>query len=918
MKKIYLMLLLTVSLFSYAQNVRLEGTIKDSTGTALEMANIMAVNKATNAMESYAITDDTGRYQLALKANVAYTLKASYIGYTPLEEPLTMGAVNMVKNIVLKTGVDLKELEIVHEMPVTIKGDTIVYNSDSFTNGTERKLEDVLKKLPGVEVDADGGIKVEGKTVTKLMVEGKDFFDGDTKLGSKNIPADALDKIEVLRNYNEVGQLKGLENNEENVAMNIRLKEGKKNFWFGDLSAGASIGEGERYIVNPKLFYYNPKYSLNVIGNINNTGELPLTMQDYFKMTGGFRNMMKKGGTNFNIGSNDLGLSLLRNNRAKNIETKFGAANFSYNPIETLTLSGFGIFNSSRNELETHTRNQVLDPVTGEPQTTQETDDTSLQRSDFALFKLSSTYKPNKNLQLDYDAFLKTSKQTEENALFSTVTPETEQSQDIYTQKKQQPFSFNQNLNLYYTLNDKNVFAVEMQHLYQDEDPFYNANLANNPFPDGGTGGTALNLGLQPADRYDINQKRFVTTNKFDVKADYYYMLTPKSNINITAGNTYSYQGFNSSVFQVLDDGTADDLDANTKNDVNYSFNDVFLGLHYKFITGKFTVNPGVSFHNYTSYNEQLGTKVNQDFYRVLPDVYAVYQIKKSERLQYTYNMTTEFTDVAKFAQGLVLNSYNSLFRGNRNLENALYQTHNLNYFKYNMFNFTQLFGTVNYSHRMDAIKNLSAFSGINQVGTVENSNFADEVLSGAAGYTRSFARYYKASASVAMSWSRFNNFRFDPAGGAGVPVTIDNAVRQVNEQFTQNYTASFSTNYKQFPNLELGYTFNVNSYANNKFYTHSPFVRMDYLLLKAVTLTADYTYNHYYNDAKTSDNEYDFLNASVMYRIPNSKWEFKVGGTNLLNTTSLNDDSFNQFTTRTSRYRVQPRYLLLTVRYNI
>ncbi|RYD89334.1 MAG: TonB-dependent receptor, partial [Sphingobacteriales bacterium] len=312
MKKILFALLLSVSAISWGQNVKLEGTLRDSLGSPLEMANIMAVNKGTNAMEAYAITDDAGRYQLALKGNTVYILRASYIGYSPFEEEFTMPATNAVKHVVLKQGTEIEEVEIVHVMPVTIRGDTIVYNSDSFTNGTERKLEDVLKKLPGVEVDSEGNVKVEGKSVTKLMVEGKDFFDGDTKLGVKNIPADALDKVEVLRNYNEVGQLKGLENNEENVAMNIRLKEGKKNFWFGDIAAGASIGEGERYIVNPKLFYYNPKYSINVIGNINNTGELPLTMQDYFKMTGGFRNVMRKGGTNFNVGSNDLGISTLR------------------------------------------------------------------------------------------------------------------------------------------------------------------------------------------------------------------------------------------------------------------------------------------------------------------------------------------------------------------------------------------------------------------------------------------------------------------------------------------------------------------------------------------------------------------------------------------------------------------------------
>jgi hypothetical protein len=241
---------------------------------------------------------------------------------------------NITQNITMDyNGIALNDVEIVREMPVSIKGDTIVYNADSFKSGTERKLEDVLKKLPGVEVNADGEVEVEGKKVTKLMVEGKDFFDGDTKLGVKNIPADAIDKIQVLRNYNENSILKGVENNQDNVAMNIKLKSGKKNFWFGDVTAGVGLNDTKRYIVNPKLFYYNPKYSINLITNFNNIGELPLTIQDYFKLTGGFRNMMAKGGSSFNVSSNDLGISLLRNNRAKEIDTKFGATNFSYNLI---------------------------------------------------------------------------------------------------------------------------------------------------------------------------------------------------------------------------------------------------------------------------------------------------------------------------------------------------------------------------------------------------------------------------------------------------------------------------------------------------------------------------------------------------------------------------------------------------------
>ncbi|MFN5774215.1 carboxypeptidase-like regulatory domain-containing protein, partial [Flavobacterium sp.] len=318
MKKISFFLALLSSLFTVAQSIRVEGIVTESGKTPLEMANIMAVNQETKGVDSYAITNDKGKYALTLKANATYVLKLSYIGMQNKEITLQTKSENLTQNIAMEPGgIQLDGVEIIKEMPVSIKGDTIMYNADSFKNGTERKLEDVLKKLPGVEVNADGEVEVEGKKVSKLMVEGKDFFDGDTKLGVKNIPADAIDKIQVLRNYNENSILKGVENNQDNIAMNIKLKEGKKNFWFGDVTAAGGFqpeAKFDRYNVNPKLFYYNPKYSINVITNINNIGELPLTIQDYFKITGGFRNMMSKGGSSFNVSSNDLGLSLLRNN----------------------------------------------------------------------------------------------------------------------------------------------------------------------------------------------------------------------------------------------------------------------------------------------------------------------------------------------------------------------------------------------------------------------------------------------------------------------------------------------------------------------------------------------------------------------------------------------------------------------------
>jgi hypothetical protein len=903
-KKTYFFLFLLVTTFSFSQNITFQGIVKDTTNAPLEMANVMAVNQVTKAVDSYSITNDKGKFQLLLKANATYSVRFSFLGLKTKNLTIATKTEDISQTITLNTdATELAGVEIVREMPVSIKGDTIIYNADSFKTGTERKLEDVLKKLPGVTVNADGEVEVEGKKVSKLMVEGKDFFDGDTKLGVKNIPADAIDKVQVLRNYNEVGALKGLENNEDNVAMNIKLKSGKKNFWFGDMTAGVGVGHTEsRYEINPKLFYYSPKYSINLLSNFNNIGELPFTIQDYFKFTGGFKNMMKKGGTNFNVSSNDLGISLLRNNRAKEIGTKFGATNFSYNPIKTLSISGFAILSATETDLETKNQTNYLN-TDGTTRGTENRNETTHQKSNLGLYKLSGTYKPNTKLQIDYDALAKQSKQDENNNSNQDVFGANSvliDNQDIITNKKQNPFSLNQNFNAYYTKNDKNVFALEVQHLYQNENPFYNANLLRKPF--------LFILGYDPQtiqSRTDLTQNRFVKTNKVDSKLDYYYMLTPKSNVNITLGNTYSYQAFNSNIFQILDSGNVNNINTvENKNDVKYNFNDVFLGLHYKFLTGKFTFNPGFSVHKYNTYNEQLGTKVEDNFYRILPDMYALYQIKKSETLTYNYALTTDFTDINKLAEGSILSSYNSLFNGNRLLENALSHTHSLRYFKYNMFNLENIFANISYSRKVNPVKNSSTFIGINQVSTAINSNFADETISGAANYGRSFLRNYKASLTVAESWSKFNN--------------VQNKLAQSSESFVQNYTIKASTNYKDLPNIEIGYNYLINDYQNSKFYTKTPSVKLDYYFLNAFSFVSEYEFYNYTNSQKTIKNEYDFLSASLIYQKKGGKMEYKISGTNLLNTTSLNDDKFDQVRISTSQYTVQPRYLIFSLKYNL
>jgi len=915
MKYSITLLLCLIASTTFAQ-IKVEGVVKDSIGNPLELANVIAINQETKALDSYGITNDKGRYKLNLKSNVSYNLQVSYIGKKTFEEVINTSSTDIIKDFILQNDNMLDAVELTYEMPVSIKGDTLIYNADSFRRETDKKLEDVLKRLPGVEINDDGEIEVEGKVVEKIMVEGKDFFDGDTKLAIKNIPADAIDKVQVLKNYDEVGQLRSVRSNEDNIAINIKLKEGKKNFWFGEITAG--IGLDERYLVHPKLFYYSPKYSINIITDMNNIGEVPFTRRDYFNFSGGFRGLHGNSGTNFNVTSADMGFLTTQNNRAKAIDTKFGAANFSYSPKKTLDLSGFAIYSGTRTEIQQNSVRQYIELDNGNISPPDETTTSNThQKSDLGLLKLSVSYKHNSNNHLDYDVFGRISKQTEFQDFFSSISSNVDEIQE------QNPFSISQNLNYYYTLDEKNIFAFSAQHLWQDEDPFYNAILEKAAFGEPEPFQLASFLGLDENQiGFNVAQDKRVKTNKFDAKLDYWYVLNNKSNINFTFGALLSSQKFNSEIFQILDNGnkfTLDNAQTEVENDIKYNFTDLYFGFHYRLKTGIFTITPGFSVHSYTTKNQQFASETKSNFFRVLPDFNTRIQLKKSENLNFRYSMRTSFTDVNQLALGVVLNNYDALYQGNRDLEESLSHNINLSYFSFNMFNYTNVHAFLNYSKRIDQIRSQSVFLTVpnpipgepdiqttNRISTPFNSNFADETFSAVGRFERTFGKI-KASVRGNFSYSKFNQ--------------IVNGQQRVNESFTQSYRTRLSTNFRNAPNVEIGYNLTINEYdqggGRTKFFTNSPFINVDAYILKSFTFRADYSYYNYRNEVETLNN-YSFLDASLEYQKKDSKWEYKLGVTNILNTESLNQDNLNTLFTSTSEYFIQPRYVVFSIKYDL
>jgi len=914
-KHLFLLFIFTNSVI-FSQ-IKMTGKVTDSIGTPLELANIILINSESNSLETFAMSDDKGNYKLSLKKNTSYNLQVSYIGMSTFSQMLITKDNDIFKNFSLQSNNQLDAVELTYEIPVLISGDTLVYDADSFKTGTERKLEDVLKNLPGVEINDDGEIEVEGKAVTKVMVEGKDFFDGDSKIASKNIPSNAVDKVQILKNYAEVGQLSSVQNNQDNIAINIKLKKGKDKFWFGNILAGSGESPNytqnqdlDLYIFQPKLFFYSPKYSINVIGDLNNIGEQAFTRRDYWNFSGGFNRPSGKSGTNISLGNNNLSFLQLQNNRAKDINTEFIAVNSSFSPSKKLDYSAFLILTNSETEIQQNNSTQYVGLTDNIPD--ENTQNNTSQTSELGIGKFSLKFNPNVNNQVEYEVLGRVTNESQDQNYLSSVIGSIEQLDEAET------FSINQNLNYYYTLNEKNIFALEAQHQLKDEDPFYNALLENN----NNYQTTAIGLGLDNSlPFYNIAQDKRVKSNQLDAKVDYWNILNKKSDLNLTLGTIYSKQDFDSEIFQYLSESNENIYNPTPlvnegfdSNDVSYLFNDLYLGLHYRLKTGKFTISPGFTAHSYNSENNQSGYvdsnfSYKKSFFKILPDFNMIIQLKDSESLRLNYAMRTQFTDITKIASGLVLNNYNSLFIGTQDLQNAVSHNISLNYYSFNLFNYTNVYAGINYNKSIDQIRNLTSFESVIATSNPFNSSFADENLSLYGRYQRSYGKI-RGTLGTSLNLSKFNQF------------IRDTSAPSLNETFSQSYNSSIRTLFKNAPNIEVGIKYSVSETnigsLETKYFTESPFVELDALILKSFTFRTNYSSTKF-KDQNTVLNNYKFFDASLSYRTDKeSKWEFEIKATNLLDTKSQSQSSVSNISVSTSEYFIQPRFITLRLIYTL
>lgn len=289
-----------------------------STGEAVGFATVSLTKPGSQKPYKYALSDIKGKAVIEKVAPGKYVLKAELLGYKAVTKEievkgkLDLGVVNMDPD---KQTLDAASVSATGN-PIVIKKDTIEYNASSFKTTDNDVLEDLLKKLPGVEVSEDGTVTANGQTISKITIDGKTFFLDDPQLASKNIPAKIIDKVKVVEKKSEQAEFTGIDDGNDETIIDLSIQKGMMNGLFGNVMAGAghdvrkqvsgselSTGNGDwRYQGAGFLGRFTDKNQLSVVLNGNNTNN-----RGFNDLAGSMMQGMRGGGGGMGRGSRGWG-----------------------------------------------------------------------------------------------------------------------------------------------------------------------------------------------------------------------------------------------------------------------------------------------------------------------------------------------------------------------------------------------------------------------------------------------------------------------------------------------------------------------------------------------------------------------------------------------------------------------------------
>ena len=698
--------LLLISYVGLAQNLTIQGSLKDSIANrALNSATVSLVYAKDSSLVSFSRTNESGVFSFKNVVPGAYLISVSYVGYQPkwvpvvnaLDKTVEMGTIYMndVNNMSTVT-------VTARRPPVVINGDSVEFNSENFKTAPNAVVEDLLKKMPGMEVDKSGGITVNGKTVTKVFVNGKEFFTGDPKMATKNLPADAVDKIQVYDRKSDQAMFTGIDDGSEETAINLKLKKDRNRSTFGKLSGGA--GTPSVFDAQGNINVINNDEQFSAIGGSNNTNRQNFSSRNIVNFSGGGGGRPGAGaGVTINIGGGGSG------------ETDANAQGIA----ETYSIGGnySNLFNNKKIEFNSNAAISDVERInnsisftqnlTPGKEFTRSSNSNSVNRNQQQSFGSTIDHKVTETFSYKFTPSLswqETSSSSQDTTLTRTGL---DPNGAITNRNTTAASSFSDALNASSNLLLRKKFAKKGRTISSTITQSYNqSNSTGSQY----TSQYFYAGGNLTSDSI-LDQQNIRKGNTTTYSANVIY-TEPISKRSLLEFNSYLSKSIGSSSKKVYDQNNATDaydlLNARLTNEFNSEYTYSGGGMSFRSNQKKFNFATGVSVQNATLNGENISakTKLSQSFQDILPNANFRYNFSQTKNLNIDYRTSTNQPSITQLQPVLDQSNINRQVIGNPDLKRSYVHNLNIRFFSSKILAGKNFFSTLNASTTNNSIVN--------------------------------------------------------------------------------------------------------------------------------------------------------------------------------------------------------------------
>jgi hypothetical protein len=704
-----LFVLLWLAAPAFSQKGSVQGVAYDTLAKRpVADATVTVLQKKDSSLVGFVMTDNAGRFSLTDLATGEYRLLITHVGYHnrsihfSITDSLTKPDLGQ---LVMNDRTQVLDEVIVRSEapPVTLVGDTVQYNASSFKTPPNASVEQLLKKLPGVQVDKDGTVKAQGQTVNRVLVDGKEFFGKDPKMATKNLPADAIDKVQVYDRQSDQAQLTGFDDGNSEKTINLKLKKDKKKGAFGKIMAGGGTRDRLEGRFNVNSFKGARQMSVVGLGNNNNTEGF--SFMDMMNFTGELSRMMRNGGGNVSMNMSDNSLAGLMGNNNRGIRTIWGGG-INYNNIigTKLDFTSNYFYNHFNPQVNSDVRRQYLLP------------DSSY------LYNQQSVQDNNNNshrLNLGFDYFIDSFHSIKVNPSLGYQQTRNRTSSN-YTQLGEDGLLSNEGYNNRATNNDAFNFSNDI--LFRKK--FHRK-------------GRTLSLALQTTLNNSDGDSRFESVNQFYDRMGTRYRTDSINQRSYNESSLTGYTGrlvyteplFRRSLLELsvansntrsrsdkitydYDAGSAkydqlnDSLTNNFRN--TYGYNNA--GIRLRTQQRKYNYSVGLNWQRSTLEGKVISgikdTIIGKTFYNLLPNARVQYNFSRFKNLTLNYRTSTNQPSVEQLQPVPDISNPLAIREGNPDLKQEYSHNLQLNYTGVNPFKNKNFFAFINFMRTDNKIVN--------------------------------------------------------------------------------------------------------------------------------------------------------------------------------------------------------------------